>query len=126
MTQDSLSFDNLPQAVLSLTALVKQLSHEVSELRGQLLTITENAKQSVTFVGIDDACRILGRSKSTVYGLAREGKLPAYKGPGEKEWRFIEEELVNNVRLNKSIASPVKSFEDMAAELSKRTRSHSH
>ena len=56
MTQDSLSFDQLPGAVMSLTALVKELSREVCELRGQLAALNENSKQSVNFIGIDRAC----------------------------------------------------------------------
>ena len=44
ITQDSLSFDQLPGAVMSLTALVKELSREVCELRGQLAALSENSK----------------------------------------------------------------------------------
>ena len=36
MTDNSLSFDELPGAVLSLTCLVKDLAKEVVELRKQL------------------------------------------------------------------------------------------
>ena len=121
ITQDSLSFDQLPGAVMSLTALVKELSREVCELRGQLAALSENSKQSVNFIGIDRACRILGKAKSTIYALAREGKLPAYKDPGDKEWKFIEDELVNVVKGNKRV-SKIQSFEDMEADLRKGTR----
>lgn len=121
MTQDSLSFDQLPGAVMSLTALVKELSREVCELRGQLAALSENSKQSVNFIGIDRACSILGKAKSTIYALAREGKLPAYKDPGDKEWKFIEDELINVVKGNKSV-SKIQSFEDMEANLRKGTR----
>jgi len=48
-----LSFDQLPGAVMSLTALVKELSREVCELRGQLAALSENSKQSVNFIGIE-------------------------------------------------------------------------
>ncbi len=69
---------------MSLTALVRELSREVCELRGQLAALNENSKQSVNFIGIDHACRILGKAKSTIYALAREGKLPAYKDPATR------------------------------------------
>ncbi len=121
MTQDSISFDQLPGAVMSLTALVKELSKEVCELRGQLSALSEKSTKSVKFIGMDEACRILGKAKSTIYALAREGKLPAYKGPGDKEWRFIEDELVNVVKSNKSL-SRIPSFEEMEKALRKGTR----
>lgn len=121
MTQDSISFDQLPGAVMSLTALVKELSKEVCELRGQLAALSEKSIKSVNFIGIEDACRILGKAKSTIYALAREGKLPAYKGPGDKEWRFIEGELVNFVKSNRSV-SKIPSFEEMEKSLRKGTR----
>ena len=121
MTQDSISFDQLPGAVMSLTALVKELSKEVCELRGQLAALSEKSIKSVNFIGIEDACRILGKAKSTIYALAREGKLPAYKGPGDKEWRFIEDELVNLVKSNRSV-SKIPSFEEMEKSLRKGTR----
>lgn len=121
MTENSLTFDELPGAVSSLTALVKELAKEVCELRGQLIALTGNSKQSTEFIGIDEACRILGKAKSTIYALAREGKLPAYKVPGEKEWRFIHDELVDFVKGNKSV-STMLSFEDMEARLKKGTR----
>lgn len=121
MAKDSLSFDQLPGAVLSLTILVKDLSREVSELRGQLAALTGNTKQSETFIGIDRACEILGKAKSTIYALAREGKLPAYKAPGDKEWRFIESELYDVVRRNRSVSRAL-TFEEMEAMLRKGTR----
>lgn len=121
MIQDSISFDQLPGAVMSLTALVKELSQEVCELRRQLAALSEKSIKSVKFIGIEDACRILGKAKSTIYALAREGKLPAYKGPGDKKWRFVEDELVNVVKSNRSV-SKIPSFEEMEKSLRKGTR----
>lgn len=121
MTEDSLSFDNLPQAVLSLTCLVKDLAKEVVELRQQIRSISGESSQSTEFVGIDEAVRILGKAKSTIYGLAREGRLPAYKVPGEKEWKFVASELVEFVKGNKRESS-IPTFEEMEAMLSRSTR----
>ena len=98
MTDNTLSFDELPGAVQSLTSLVKDLAKEVIELRKQIRIISGETSKSVEFVGIDEAVRILGKAKSTIYGLAREGRLPAYKVPGEKEWRFISSELIEFVK----------------------------
>lgn len=122
MTDNSLSFDELPGAVLSLTYLVKDLAKEVVELRKQIRALSGESSQSIEFVGIDEAVRILGKAKSTIYGLAREGRLPAYKVPGEKEWRFVASELVEFVKGNRRESS-LPSFEDMEAMLSRGTRS---
>ena len=121
MSDNSLSFDELPGAVLSLTSLVKDLAKEVLELRQQIRILSGEPNKSIEFVGIDEAIRILGKAKSTIYGLAREGRLPAYKVPGEKEWRFIPSELVEFVKGNKR-ESCLPSFEDMEAMLSRGTR----
>ena len=121
MTDNTLSFDELPGAVQSLTSLVKDLATEVLELRQQIRILSGEPSKSIEFVGIDEAIRILGKAKSTIYGLAREGRLPAYKVPGEKEWRFISAELIEFVKGNKR-ESCLPSFEDMEAMLSRGTR----
>lgn len=92
------------------------------ELRKQIRILSGEPSKSVEFVGIDEAVRILGKAKSTIYGLAREGRLPAYKVPGEKEWRFVASELVEFVKGNRRESS-LPSFEDMEAMLSRGTRS---
>lgn len=124
MYQNTITFDELPGAVLSLVNLVRELANEVRELRAQLASERNSAKSNTTFIGITEACEILGKAKSTVYRLAKEGLVPAYKVPGEKEWRFIERELVEHVKENKRQSS-VLSFADMEAELSRGTRAKS-
>lgn len=124
MFNNSITFDELPGAVSSLVNLVRELANEVRELRAQLTSERNNTKSNSRFIGINEACEILGKAKSTVYRLAKEGLLPAYKVPGEKEWRFIESELVGHVKENKRQSS-VLSYADMEAELSRGTRAKS-
>lgn len=85
MFDTSITFDELPVAVSSLVNLVRELANEVRELRAQLTSERNNTKSNSRFIGIPEACEILGKAKSTVYRLANEGKVPAYKVPGEKE-----------------------------------------
>ena len=66
MSDNSLSFDELPGAVLSLTSLVKDLAKEVLELRQQIRILSGEPIKSIEFVGIDEAIRILGKAKSTI------------------------------------------------------------
>lgn len=124
MLQEVLTFDELPGAVSSLVNLVRDLTNEVRELRAQLTSERNNTKSNSKFIGINEACVILGKAKSTVYRLAKEGLVPAYKVPGEKEWRFIESELVAHVKENKRQSS-ILSFAEMEAEISRGTRAKS-
>lgn len=124
MLQEVLTFDELPGAVSSLVNLVRDLANEVRELRAQLTSERGNQKSNTKFIGLAEACEILGKAKSTVYRLVKEGLVPAYKVPGEKEWRFIESELVEHVTGNKRQSS-VLSFAEMESEISRGTRAKS-
>ena len=119
MLQNSITFDELPGAVSSLTALVREL-----ELRKMLAPERAIPKSATQFIGIAEACQILGKAQSTVYALAREGKIPAYKVPGEKEWRFIPGEHVDHVKGYKRESS-VMSFDEMEADIRRGTRAKS-
>ena len=124
MYNNTITFDELPGAVSSLVNLVRELTDEVRELRAQLTSERGNQKSNTKFIGLAEACEILGKAKSTVYRLAKEGLVPAYKVPGEKEWRFIESELVEHVTGNKRQSS-VLSFAEMESEISRGTRAKS-
>ncbi len=124
MYNNTITFDELPGAVSSLVNLVRDLADEVRELRAQLTSERGNQKSNTKFIGLAEACEILGKAKSTVYRLAKEGLVPAYKVPGEKEWRFIESELVEHVKENKRQSS-VLSFAEMESEISRGTRAKS-
>ena len=124
MYNNTITFDELPGAVSSLVNLVRELANEVRELRAQLTSERGNQKSNTKFIGLAEACEILGKAKSTVYRLVKEGLVPAYKVPGEKEWRFIESELVEHVKENKRQSS-VLSFAEMESEISRGTRAKS-
>lgn len=124
MFNNSITFDELPGAVSSLVNLVRELANEVRELRAQLTSERGNQKSNTKFIGLAEACEILGKAKSTVYRLVKEGLVPAYKVPGEKEWRFIESELVEHVKENKRQSS-VLSFAEMESEISRGTHAKS-
>lgn len=124
MYNNTITFDELPGAVSSLVNLVRDLADEVRELRAQLTSERGTQKSNTKFIGLAEACEILGKAKSTVYRLAKEGLVPAYKVPGEKEWRFIESELVEHVKENKRQSS-VLSFAEMESEISRGTRAKS-
>lgn len=121
MLKDTFTFDELPGAVSSLANLIRELANEVRELRAQLASERSNNNSTSGFIGLDEACKILGKARSTVYNLARDRKIPAYKVPGEKAWRFIKEELISHVKSFKT-DSTVLTFDEMATEISRGTR----
>lgn len=92
MTQDEITFDKLPEAVAYLI-------NEVSEIRK---IIDEKQKTNVTkraSIGIDEACEIIKKAKSTVYTLVRKRLLPCYKH-GKKLY-FYEDELLEWINMGK-------------------------
>jgi excisionase family DNA binding protein len=46
------------------------------------------------FLTIEEAADILRLKRATVWGLCRDGKLPAFKLPGGKRWLIDRKELL--------------------------------
>ncbi len=83
--EQKVSFDSLPELVSSLINEIDSLKTIVKE------TICMKPSQSDNrLVGIDEACRILRRKKSTVYHMVRDGILPHYKVGKMLEFRPSE------------------------------------
>lgn len=78
------SFDDLP----SLTATILE---ELRELRSIVDTLRP-PKPDRRPILVDEACKILGKAKATVYNLARQGQIPACR-QGRKVY-FFEDELL--------------------------------
>jgi hypothetical protein len=61
-------------------------------------------------IGIDDACRIIGKAKPTIYALVRNRLLPCYKN-GKKLY-FFENELLDWISKGKK-----KTLSEINAEV---------
>lgn len=85
MENSNPSFDSLPHLVGSLINEIEGLKSLVKEAIGMKPSEPDNR-----LVGIDEACEILRRKKSTVYHMVREGKLPHYKVGKMLEFRPSE------------------------------------
>jgi hypothetical protein len=89
-----ISFENPPKAV----------AHLVSEL-AEIKSLVEKGPQTPIVpqkrvpIGIEDACRIIGKAKPTVYALIRKRLLPCYKN-GKKLY-FFEDELLECIAKGK-------------------------
>lgn len=85
--QKSLTFEAIPQAILELIDKVDTIQADISELKERHIPKVEEA-----MIGIDEACKILNRAKSTVYALTQAHKIPYYQ-PG-KMLQFKKSELI--------------------------------
>ena len=63
--QEKLTFEAMPQAILELMHKVDSLRADIGELKRHC----HPPQVSEPMIGIDEACKILGRAKSTVYAL---------------------------------------------------------
>lgn len=86
MNVNEISFENLPKAVAYLVSEVVELKLLVEKNQAPVLP-----KKRIP-IGIEEACRIIGKAKPTVYALVRKRMLPCYKN-GKKLY-FFEEELL--------------------------------
>ena len=82
-----LTFEAMPQAIMELIDKVDTIQADISELKARHIPKVEEA-----MIGIDEACKILNRAKSTVYALAQAHKIPYYQ-PG-KMLQFKRSELM--------------------------------
>ena len=93
MEVNEISFENLPKAVAHLVSEVAAIKSLVE--KGQ----TPVAPQKRVPIGIEDACRIIGKAKPTIYALVRKRLLPCYKN-GKKLY-FFEDELLEWITTGK-------------------------
>ena len=82
-----LTFEAMPQAIMELIDKVDTIQADISELKERHIPKVEEA-----MIGIDEACKILNRAKSTVYALTQAHKIPYYQ-PG-KMLQFKKSELM--------------------------------
>lgn len=85
MNANEISFENLPKAVAHLV-------DEVAEIKSLVQKGQTPLPPKRIPIGIEDACKIIGKAKPTVYALVRKRLLPCYKN-GKKLY-FFEDELM--------------------------------
>ena len=84
--ENKISFEMMPQAISELIAKIDHLQADINDLKLQHKSHTIEP-----MIGIEEACKILHRAKSTVYALTQAHKIPFYQ-PG-KMLQFKESEL---------------------------------
>ena len=109
MDANKITFDSLPQAV----------AHLVDEVAAIKLLVEKSQTPPPVKrvpIGIDDACRIIGKAKPTVYSLVRKRQLPCYKN-GKKLY-FFEDELMDWI-LNGKKKTMHEISKEMEAEMNR-------
>lgn len=87
MIESRITFEAMPQAIFELLQKVDSLHEKVSELSNRYPKQAEEP-----MIGIEEACALLGRAKSTIYALTQARKIPYYQ-PG-KMLQFKRSELM--------------------------------
>ena len=86
MEANEISFENLPKAVAHLVSELAEVKSLVE--KGQVSIVPQKRIP----IDIEEACRIIGKAKPTVYALVRKRIIPCYKN-GKKLY-FFEDELL--------------------------------
>lgn len=106
MDINDISFENLPKAVAHIVKEIAEIKYMIQNVQ-----IYESKEKSVP-IGVEDASRLLGKAKPTIYALVRQRKIPCYKY-GKKLY-FFEEELLEWISKGKK-----KTIQEIESEVSK-------
>ena len=93
MENCTISFEDLPQATSELQGEVKALRNVVEQLVVEIKSSKEK-EPTEDMIGIDEACKILGLKKPTVYHKAQKREIKSYKPNGSKMLMFKRSELL--------------------------------
>ncbi|WP_144214280.1 helix-turn-helix domain-containing protein [Flavobacterium anhuiense] len=106
MDINNISFEDLPKAV---SYLAKEIA-EIKLLIQNVQVFESKAKSNP--IGIEEASRLVGKAKPTIYALVRQRKIPCYKY-GKKLY-FFEEELLEWISKGKK-----KTIQELESEVLK-------
>jgi len=109
MDINEISFENLPKAVAYLVKEIAEI-----KLLIQNMQVYESKEKSIP-IGVEEASRLIGKAKPTIYALVRQRKIPCYKY-GKKLY-FFEEELLEWISKGKK-----KTIQEIESAASKYKR----
>ena len=121
MENRTISFEDLPQATSALQGEVQALRSVVEQLVVEIKS--SNGKETVEdMIGIDEACRLLGLKKPTVYHKAQKREIKSYKLEGTKKLMFKRSELYEWLESKGISKEPAPDVEAILASLQKGVR----
>ncbi len=117
MEKNEITFENLPKAVAHLVS-------EIAEIKSLVERREEHLPPKRIPIGIEEACKIIGKAKPTIYALVRKRLLPCYKNG--KQLYFFEDELLQGIANGRSkkaageadlLCMTIKRFRNRGLEL---------
>ena len=121
MENRTISFEDLPQATSALQGEVKALRSAVEQLVVEIKS--SKGKETVEdMIGVDEACRLLGLKKPTVYHKAQKREIKSYKLEGTKKLMFKRSELYEWLESKGISKEPAPDVEAILASLQKGVR----
>ena len=121
MENRTISFEDLPQATSALQGEVKALRSAVEQLVVEIKS-SKGMDTMEDMIGIEEACRILGLKKPTVYHKAQKREIKSYKREGTKKLRFKRSELYEWQESKGMSKEPAPDVEAILATLQKGVR----
>lgn len=121
MENRTISFEDLPQATSALQGEVKALRSAVEQLVVEIKS-SKGMDTMEDMIGIDEACKILGLKKPTVYHKAQKREIKFYKPEGTKKLMFKRSELYEWQESKGMIKEPAPDVEAILANLQKGVR----
>ncbi len=121
MENRTISFEELPQATSALQGEVKALRNAVEQLVVEIKS-SKDKEPMEDMIGIDEACKILGLKKPTVYHKAQKREIKSYKPEGTKMLMFKRSELYEWQESKGISKEPAPDVESILANIQKGIR----
>ena len=121
MDNRTISFEDLPQATSALQGEVQALRSVVEQLVVEIKS-SKGMDTMEGMIGIEEACRILGLKKPTVYHKAQKREIKSYKPEGTKMLMFKRSELYEWLESKGICNEPAPDVEAILASLQKGVR----
>lgn len=122
MTNSAISFEELPRVASELQTELKEIKETMQTL--VLLVKKSNEATSEEIIGIEEACRILGLRKPTVYHKVQRGEIPTCRPSGCKKLMFKRGELITWLSQQKhSVATTAEIYAEMQNSVRRKPKS---
>lgn len=122
MTNSAISFEELPRVASELQTELKEIKETMQAL--VLLVKKSNEATSDEIIGIEEACRILGLRKPTVYHKVQRGEIPTCRPSGCKKLMFKRGELITWLSQQKhSVATTAEIYAEMQNSVRRKPKS---
>lgn len=104
MKESTVTFEQVPVILSELRAAIEELTNKVDNLArtsGEISdrVLKDNLVNGKRILNIDQAAKMLGKAKTTIYRYAEQGRLPSSKRNGCLY--FIEDDLLKWVESGK-------------------------